>query len=58
MVTPDDNFLAVLPFFHGFGMVVISFYALYGGNKVVTMSNFDFEVFLQSLQDEKVTTTK
>lgn len=54
MVTEDDTLLTLLPLFHGFGMVVISFFALCGGSKVVTVPNFEPKFFLQTLEQEKV----
>jgi acyl-CoA synthetase (AMP-forming)/AMP-acid ligase II len=47
--------LAVLPFFHIYGMVVLMNYPLYRMASCVTMPRFDLEQFLQIVQDRKVT---
>src|SRR3712207_7836959 len=47
--------IAVLPFFHIYGMQVIMNLGLLGGAKVVTMPRFDLEQFLSLIQDHKVT---
>ncbi|CAC5378425.1 4CL [Mytilus coruscus] len=52
--TPDDSFIAVLPFFHAYGMSVITYYAFAGGNKLVTLPKFDPGLFLQAIQNEKI----
>ena len=46
--------LAVLPFFHIFGMVVVLAKNLYRGGKIVTMEKFDGEGMLKLIQDYKV----
>lgn len=46
--------LAVLPFFHIFGMVVVMGKNLYRGGKIVSMAKFDGEVMLKLVQDHKV----
>jgi acyl-CoA synthetase (AMP-forming)/AMP-acid ligase II len=48
------NYLAVLPFFHIFGMVGILNVGLVKGCTMVTMPRFDLEQFLQLMQDYKV----
>lgn len=52
---PDDNLIAILPFFHIYGMVVIMSLGLYKGTTLVSMPRFDLEQFLQLMQDHKIT---
>ena len=52
--SPDDVLIAVLPFFHIYGMTLLVNAALRTGQTVVTMPRFDFEPFLQLLQDHRV----
>ena len=54
-ISSDDVLIAVLPFFHIYGMQVIMNLGLCGGAKVVTMPRFDLEQFLGLVQDQKVT---
>ena len=54
LVRPDDTLIAVLPFFHIYGMVVMMFYALLQGATLVTMPRFDLEQFLDTLQRYEV----
>jgi acyl-CoA synthetase (AMP-forming)/AMP-acid ligase II len=51
----DDVLVAVLPFFHIYGMVMILSQGLYRGATLVTMPRFDLEEFLRVLQDYAVT---
>jgi acyl-CoA synthetase (AMP-forming)/AMP-acid ligase II len=53
--TPEETLLAVLPFFHIYGMEILLNYALYEGKTIVTMPRFDLEQFLQILQNYGVT---
>jgi acyl-CoA synthetase (AMP-forming)/AMP-acid ligase II len=46
--------VAVLPFFHIYGMVVILNFGLMRGLTVVTMPRFEFEPFLKVLQDWRI----
>ena len=50
----SDVLIAVLPFFHIYGMTLLVNAALRTGQTVVTMPRFDFEPFLQLLQDHRV----
>ncbi|HYY88504.1 MAG TPA: 4-coumarate--CoA ligase family protein [Chloroflexota bacterium] len=50
-----DRIIAVLPFFHIYGMVVIMSATLYKGGTLVTLPRFELEHFLQVLQDYKIT---
>jgi acyl-CoA synthetase (AMP-forming)/AMP-acid ligase II len=54
-VNETDNLIAILPFFHIYGMVVLMSYGLYKGTTLVTMPRFDLEQFLQLMQDYKIT---
>jgi len=51
---PDDVVLAVLPFFHIYGMVLIMSFALYRGTTLVTMPRFDMERCLGLMQKHRV----
>ncbi|WP_153503892.1 4-coumarate--CoA ligase family protein [Cumulibacter manganitolerans] len=51
----DAVVLAVLPFFHIYGLTVLMNLTLAQGAEVVTMPRFDLEGFLQAIQDHKVT---
>ncbi len=51
----DDVMIAVLPFFHIYGLTVLVNFALHRGVTVVTMPRFDLEQFLGLLQDHRVT---
>lgn len=51
----DEVVIAVLPFFHIYGMQVLMNGVLHFGGTAVTMPRFDLEQFLQILQDRKVT---
>jgi acyl-CoA synthetase (AMP-forming)/AMP-acid ligase II len=50
-----DTLIAVLPFFHIYGMNVIMNMGLFKGATVVTMPRFDLEQFLDAMQTYKVT---
>ncbi len=55
-MTPGGEVLvAVLPFFHIYGMQVLMNGAIANGATVVTMPRFDLELFLGILEDHKVT---
>jgi acyl-CoA synthetase (AMP-forming)/AMP-acid ligase II len=51
----NDVVLAVLPFFHIYGMQVLMNGVLHMGAKTVTMPFFDLEEFLRIIQDHRVT---
>ncbi len=53
--TKDDNLVAVLPFYHIYGMMVFMCSALYQGATVITMPRFDLVRFLEIMQNHKVT---
>src|SRR4029450_9758745 len=49
-----DTTLAVLPFFHIYGLTVLMCSALWVGATLVTMPRFDLEEFLRLHQDHRV----
>ncbi|HKR61649.1 MAG TPA: 4-coumarate--CoA ligase family protein [Pyrinomonadaceae bacterium] len=51
----DDTLLCVLPLFHIYGLVVILNMGLHMGATVVTLPRFDFEQFLKTVSDYRVT---
>lgn len=54
-LTPDDRVLAVLPFFHIYGMTVLLDLALKQRAALVTMPRFDLAAFLGNIQDFRCT---
>ena len=52
---PDDRVMAVLPFFHIYGMQVMMNCGLRAGATVVTLPRFDLEQFLRVHQDYRIT---
>ena len=55
--TADDVIIAVLPFFHIYGMQVLMNTGLSIGATIVTMPRFDLAQFLQLHQDHRITRT-
>jgi acyl-CoA synthetase (AMP-forming)/AMP-acid ligase II len=51
----DDRVIAVLPFFHIYGLVVLMNLPLYRGATVVTMPRFELGEFLRVVQDYRIT---
>ncbi|HEX5614429.1 MAG TPA: 4-coumarate--CoA ligase family protein [Acidimicrobiia bacterium] len=51
----DDAFVAVLPFFHIYGMQVLMNMGLRAGATIVTMPRFDLEQFLALHQEHRLT---
>ena len=51
----EDRVLAVLPFFHIYGLVVVLHKALSRGATLVTMPRFELPGFLGAIQDHRVT---
>ena len=51
----DDGFVAVLPFFHIYGMQVLMNTGLRAGVRIVTMPRFDLEQFLSLHQEHQLT---
>jgi acyl-CoA synthetase (AMP-forming)/AMP-acid ligase II len=54
-IDDKDTLIAVLPFFHIYGMGVIMNYALSKGANIVILPRFDLEAFLDAIQRHKVT---
>jgi acyl-CoA synthetase (AMP-forming)/AMP-acid ligase II len=54
-IEPDDVAMAVLPFFHIYGMQVMMNLHLRAGVPVVTLPRFDLEQFLRAHQDYRIT---
>jgi len=54
-ITDKDTLIAVLPFYHIYGMGVIMNYALSKGANIVILPRFDLETFLGAIQDHGVT---
>lgn len=52
---PDDRLLAVLPFFHMYGMTALMNAPLRGGATVVVLPRFDLEQFLAAIATHRVT---
>jgi acyl-CoA synthetase (AMP-forming)/AMP-acid ligase II len=50
-----ERTIAVLPFFHIYGLVVLMNFPLYRGATVVTMPRFDLAEFLRVLHDYRIT---
>ncbi len=54
-VEPEDRVLALLPFFHIYGMTVLLNIAIKKRATLITMPKFDLEQFLTLIQDQKCT---
>ena len=54
-IVEQDHVMAVLPFFHIYGMQVVLNLALWRGATLVTMPKFDLEPFLGALQQYRIT---
>ncbi|MGO9887689.1 MAG: 4-coumarate--CoA ligase family protein [Solirubrobacteraceae bacterium] len=54
-VREDDRVIAVLPFFHIYGLVVLMSIPLYRGATIVTMPRFGLREFLSVVQDYRIT---
>ncbi len=55
LTSERDTLIAVLPFFHIYGMNVIMNVGLFNGATIVTMPRFEMEQFLNAMQTYKVT---
>ncbi len=55
MLTSSDRVVAVLPFFHIYGMTVILAGGLAQGATIVTLPRFDLEQFLALIQTHRIT---
>ncbi len=54
LLDEDSRMLAVLPFYHIYGQVVVLYMGLYLGATIITMPRFDLETFLQVIQNQRV----
>jgi acyl-CoA synthetase (AMP-forming)/AMP-acid ligase II len=54
-IEPDERLVAVLPFFHIYGMQVLMNCSLRAGATVVTLPRFELEPFLRIHQDYRIT---
>src|SRR5256886_710596 len=54
-VAEQDRIIAVLPFFHIYGMQVVLNLALWRGATLITMPKFDLDPFLAALQQYRIT---
>ena len=52
---PQDRLIAVLPFFHMYGLGLLMGWALWCGATLASMPRFDLEEFLRVLQDQRIT---
>jgi acyl-CoA synthetase (AMP-forming)/AMP-acid ligase II len=55
LTSERDTMIAILPFFHIYGMNVIMNLGLFNGATIVTMPRFEMEQFLHAMQTYKVT---
>ena len=53
-VQPDDVVIAIMPFFHIYGMTVLLNAVLHARARLVMMPSFDLEEFLANIQNHKV----
>jgi acyl-CoA synthetase (AMP-forming)/AMP-acid ligase II len=51
----DERIIAVLPFFHIYGLTVLMNQGLQWGGTVVSLPRFELEQFLRTIQDQKIT---
>jgi acyl-CoA synthetase (AMP-forming)/AMP-acid ligase II len=54
-VDQDTRILAVLPFFHIYGLIVLMNHGLYAGATVVTLPRFDLTQFLGAIAEHRIT---
>jgi len=52
---PEERIIAVLPFFHIYGLTVLMNQGLQWGGTVVSLPRFDLDQFLRTIQDQKIT---
>lgn len=55
VLAPTDRVVAVLPFFHIYGMQVLMNGVIHHGSMVVTLPRFDLEEFLRIVQEHRIT---
>jgi acyl-CoA synthetase (AMP-forming)/AMP-acid ligase II len=51
----DERIIAVLPFFHIYGLTVLMNQGLQWGGTVVSLPRFELDHFLRTIQDQKIT---
>jgi acyl-CoA synthetase (AMP-forming)/AMP-acid ligase II len=51
----DERIIAVLPFFHIYGLTVLMNQGLQWGGTVVSLPRFELEQFLRTIQDQRIT---
>ncbi|KAH7551339.1 hypothetical protein BM1_09655 [Bipolaris maydis] len=51
----EDKFLGVLPFFHIYGLTGLVHQTLHRGIELVVMPTFDLKMFLEAIQEHKIT---
>jgi acyl-CoA synthetase (AMP-forming)/AMP-acid ligase II len=54
-IGPEDRLIAVLPFFHTYGLGLLMGWTLWCGATLVSMPRFDLEGFLRVLQEQRIT---
>jgi len=54
-MTPEDRIIAVLPFFHIYGMTALMNLPLQAGATVVVLPRFDLAQFLSVLEEQRIT---
>ncbi len=54
-VSSDDTLLGLLPFFHSYGLLCLMSSGLRLGSTVITLSRFDLEQFLETLEKYRIT---
>lgn len=54
-VREEDTLIAVLPFFHIYGMNVLLNFGLYKGTTIVVLPRFELEQFLETMQRYQIT---
>jgi acyl-CoA synthetase (AMP-forming)/AMP-acid ligase II len=55
VIGPDDTLVAVMPFFHIYGMQILMNCGLRAGGTIITLPRFDLRQFLQAHQDYRAT---
>ncbi|KAJ5112880.1 hypothetical protein N7456_001414 [Penicillium angulare] len=53
----DDKLLGILPFYHIYGLTCLIHQPLHRGIQLVVIQNFDLELFLGTIEKEKITFT-
>ncbi|MFC5137856.1 AMP-binding protein [Actinomycetospora rhizophila] len=52
---PDDRAMAVAPFFHAVGLVVVAGVTLRAGGTIVTLPRFEVDAYLAAIEEHRVT---